>query len=452
MKQQVLKNLTTSERLALLGQIFVPQGGHRLEFSSCALSDMDYLFDFGIANLVETKWTANDGGLNVLIEKIEHLLAPETEQKFSMGMPYMIHVIIPCEPITAQSVIGWLEHDEPIAIEHFVTTTNKDDAITARIVFIKNEIGNKIADEALRNNRITTNMSKQDKLKQALQTDLPCNDKGYFDSYLCNIYGGIMTKEFQKMFDNADGSELHSKAEAIHSSSMLTYNFFHWINERNPFKYDGVEYVKVFFEVRMKTLRNSNHPSNMDVLLVDKDQKNFLFIESKFTEYFDSKPWKLSDKYKTNNAFNKNVEWDEIISQIEKLINKSQYNEGIKQLITHLFGIANLCDESALEWFNTRNLVQLYNLSNNPSITFLNLIFEPHNRFKQEHECYDNYTKLLENAQKVIDNQIMIGNSPLKIMWTSYSEMWEKIKNQLELELRGFLWQRYMRFAANVAE
>ncbi len=154
MKRQVITQLTTAERLTLLEQIFAPQGEcSRVEFASCTLSDMAFMFDFADANLVKIKWPNEECELSEIIERINHLLSPETEQKFELGMPYFIHAILPQEPILAQKVIHWLQYDEPIAMEHFVTTSDTDD-ITIRVAFIKNEIGNKIADEIEKDNRI----------------------------------------------------------------------------------------------------------------------------------------------------------------------------------------------------------------------------------------------------------------------------------------------------------
>lgn len=150
MKRQVITQLTTSERLILLEQIFALQG---VEFASCVLSNMAFMFDFANANLVEIKWSKDECELGEIIERTNHLLSPETEQKFELGMPYFIHAILPQEPILEQKVIHWLQYDEPIAMEHFVTISDTDD-ITIRVALIKNEIGNKITDEIEKINRI----------------------------------------------------------------------------------------------------------------------------------------------------------------------------------------------------------------------------------------------------------------------------------------------------------
>ena len=151
MKRRVLRNLTTSERLTLLEQIFAPQGG--LEFASCALSDMDYMFDFEEANLVEMKWSSDESDLRDVIERTNRLFSTETEQKFELGIPYFVHAILPIELNTVQTIIDWLQN-EPIAMEHFVTTSDDTTGITMRIVLIDREIDNKIADEAFKNNRV----------------------------------------------------------------------------------------------------------------------------------------------------------------------------------------------------------------------------------------------------------------------------------------------------------
>ncbi|MBO4722372.1 MAG: hypothetical protein J5629_05505 [Muribaculaceae bacterium] len=154
MKRRVLKKLTTGERLTLLEQIFAPQGG--LEFASCALSDMDYMFDFENANLIEMRWSSDEDELRDVIECTNRLLSPETEQKFKLGMPYFVHAILPKEPITVQTIINWFQN-ESIAMEHFVTTSDDFTDITMRIALIDREIDNKIANEAFKNKRITNN-------------------------------------------------------------------------------------------------------------------------------------------------------------------------------------------------------------------------------------------------------------------------------------------------------
>ena len=103
MKRQVITQLTTAERLTLLEQIFAPQGEcSRVEFASCTLSDMAFMFDFADANLVKMKWSNDECELSEIMERTKLLLSPEVEQKFGLGMPFFIHAVLPQEPILAQ--------------------------------------------------------------------------------------------------------------------------------------------------------------------------------------------------------------------------------------------------------------------------------------------------------------------------------------------------------------
>lgn len=157
MKRQVITQLTTAERLTLLEQIFAPQGGcSRVEFASCTLSDMVFMFDFADANLVKMKWPNDECKLSEIIERIKHLLSPEVEQKFGLGIPYLVHAILPSKSKLIADFTNWLQHNEPIALEHFVTTSDTDD-ITVHVAYIKNEIGDRIVNEIEKENRIINN-------------------------------------------------------------------------------------------------------------------------------------------------------------------------------------------------------------------------------------------------------------------------------------------------------
>ena len=155
MKRQVLTQLTTAERLTLLEQILAPQGEcSRVEFESCTLSDMAFMFDFADANLVRMKWYNDECEVVEIIERTKHLLSPEVEQKFGLGMPYFVHAVLPSKSKLIADFSNWLQHNEPIALEHFVTTSDTND-ITIHVAFIKNEIGDRIVNEIEKTNRIT---------------------------------------------------------------------------------------------------------------------------------------------------------------------------------------------------------------------------------------------------------------------------------------------------------
>ena len=115
------------------------------------------MFDFADANLVEMKWSKDECELGEIIECTNLLLTPETELKFDLGMPFFIHAVLPSKSRLIVDFSNWLQHNEPIALEHFVTTSDTDN-ITVHVAYIKNEIGDLIADEAFKENRIINNI------------------------------------------------------------------------------------------------------------------------------------------------------------------------------------------------------------------------------------------------------------------------------------------------------
>ena len=278
---------------------------------------------------------------------------------------------------------------------------------------------------------------EKENLIDALKEGYPVNEKGYFDSYKENIFGGQMSEKFQKMFEEGSGGELHSKAEAVHSSSMLSYNFFHWIDEKHPFYWEDTKYTQVFFEVKMKTIKNSPAPANMDVILINEDRQRILFIESKFTEYMETRKFDLSDSYKDNSKwYNKSVDWSKIVNYNAE--SKFKYKEGIKQLISHLFGIhsqfVDPCERFKKIGIDFKSV----------NIKFITLIFEPSTKYEKEHKDYNNYYELVEDFCSKIKNV-----NGLKVVpeWKSYSELWNVMNNQMPKDLKDYLWERYMQYA-----
>lgn len=278
-----------------------------------------------------------------------------------------------------------------------------------------------------------------------------CNSKGYLDSYKCNIYGNEMPQPFQEMFDSGSGSELHSKAEAVHSSSMLSYNIFHWIKENYHFKFNDADFSNVYFEVKMKTLKGRSNPANMDVVLDgEKNGKRILlFIESKFTEYTKKSAFELSDSYRDSKKWYdgaKNIKWNELINS-SKIIcgSKKGYGEGLKQEITHLFGITSLKDPDALKYFNSNNKLKIDDLDN-IQIEFANVIFEPRADYQNEHSDYNNY----KSAYTVFSRTAKeIGL--LEPKWFTYRQIWDEMKTQIPKKNFGqkfidYINNRYIKF------
>lgn len=277
--------------------------------------------------------------------------------------------------------------------------------------------------------------------------------KYYVKSLDENIIGGSMSTDQWNMFEDGSGGELvdvvtPAKAKAIYSSSMLSYNFFRNINEDCTLKIDHIEYDKVFFEVKLPTLRSSNAPANMDVVLVSKDGKDALFIESKFLEYLDYDSVDIAKSYNkdASSYFTDNEETEFLLQMSKEYKNKKgqRYNYGIKQNICHLIGISNLKkSKKAKEKFAKTYEKQWNNYSailDAENYQFMNIVFHP--RFPEASLEAENYIKELDHFQKDLPSNIKKYTCSPFVM--TYRNLFDLLSDQLQDEIRDALQRRYI--------
>lgn len=279
-------------------------------------------------------------------------------------------------------------------------------------------------------------------------------DKSHFYDFRLNIFGQKMDQYFIDMFLKGDGNELSAKACAVHSSSMLGYNFFHWVKE-NPvsihWKDGDVRYDKVLFEVKMRVLNGRSNPANMDIVLTNENG-DYLFIESKFTEYTNTKnKFEIAEAYQDKKRYlveidNCNQRWAQYISSLLKndknnaidASMKGQYWEGVKQEISHMIALTN--------WVNGNGIGEdktiMYKGGN---IRFINLVFDP-NRDYEEFGSFDNYMQRYDELYKDLKNKGLIPRN-LFTGFMTYSQMWDLMKTQMKPDLRSYLWNHYMRYS-----
>ena len=281
------------------------------------------------------------------------------------------------------------------------------------------------------------------------------------DDYTQNVFGHEMSENHVAMFDSGSGKELKTKATAVYSSSMLAYNFFHWISPKVTFKYGETIYDKVVFEVKIPTISKSPAPANMDVVLVSKDKSKWLLIESKFTEYVHrsaremlnlSLGYLYQDRYffnvKSQNADIVRLvkDWYDKASQDSKDVKKKKYYDGIKQLLCHIIAMKNLMDPSAHSAIEKKFLSQNQFLTREEfhelkTIEFITLIFDPLSNF-EEHNAYVEYKSLCE------DFGVTAKNIFSSFDVVTYSQMWNRMEDQIDdCKLREYLRDRYMQFA-----
>ena len=153
------------------------------------------------------------------------------------------------------------------------------------------------------------------------------------------------------------GDEI-KKITTLHSSSLCALLFFFNVSEKNKLVFDGLEdyeFTQSFFEFKNKVI---GYPSNIDVVLLGRNIKNkskvILFLESKFSEYITgiNNP---GTKYEIGKSYFKKGSFSEpIYKSLDKDIllknegdkyfisaDTPKYLEGLKQMISHYYGIRN---------------------------------------------------------------------------------------------------------------
>lgn len=265
-----------------------------------------------------------------------------------------------------------------------------------------------------------TPVRKQNKISSWSKSIL--TDKGKELEALVDIFRLDRDTVLEKYFAEAisgDGDE-SSKILTLHSSSLLAFLCFSNIRI-TPISIQGTEYVEVMFEVKNDVIHPSlGKPSNMDVLLLNKDRSEILFLESKFTEYLSGGRARISSEryrpfYEALFKFN-NGRFDFSASNVEvkhrpdkehpqgyvseeyslhKGKRSSDYLNGIKQAFSHLLGIATGPLDN--QTYYTRNI-----LDNAKKITFASIVFNCNQKKFQA------YSKLYNS---VFSNEAIIKNA-----------------------------------------
>ena len=155
---RILENLTTTERLTLLEQIYAPQAGVRLEQSSCRLSDMEWMFDFDVVNMVESRYTHRTA--KNLFDDLRNQLMPITGVHTNYGLACFIHIIMPAgnsnNELFLQDVQRFIGDCKSLDLDfdYFFSTSIAQEDITLRAVFVDDEKLDNIRDWVTKNSRI----------------------------------------------------------------------------------------------------------------------------------------------------------------------------------------------------------------------------------------------------------------------------------------------------------
>lgn len=290
--------------------------------------------------------------------------------------------------------------------------------------------------------------------KATVLKDVKYSKGFYFEKVEDGLFQNRMPIKHTLMFDKGSGSELKdkgdelAKAKAIDSSSMLSYNFFSWVSAERPLTLFGIKYTQVYFEIRLKTLTTSNAPANLDVALVSGDNKNVLFIESKFLEYLSNEKSDISTSYTDEKRYFKENKYIGKLTSLAKEFNGKScgYYEGIKQNICHFVAISNLKSQKAIDYAREKNVEAKHIFADGVSYKFINLIYKPKPELKGATERFNAYTQLLGDFKsKIGECQSLLANDQI---FKSYSDIYKELKaeqniNNVPKNLLGYLKSRY---------
>lgn len=295
-------------------------------------------------------------------------------------------------------------------------------------------------------------------------------------TYAENVYVGgrkaLTEGKFHDMFMAGDGHELEdytdtqgrihlAHAKSIFSSSMLAYNFFHWISPEHPLTYFGTTFDKVYFEVKFPVMakttkgRPVNRPSNMDVVLISDDCQTMFCFECKYTEHKHNQAAEFSDAYFKHACYFQGNPYIPSFIQLALRYNeqKNGYFSGIKQNISHLIGLSNIkYDACALEWFKANNPCiepeVLSKINADTDIYFTNLLY-----FRSEEKIALHgepqadktaYTYLLEEfTLEHLRGEIELEFIPCEI-FNTYADFFAQIRSQMSKPLADYLDNRYV--------
>lgn len=174
---------------------------------------------------------------------------------------------------------------------------------------------------------------------------------------ICNAFGLTKSKQLREMFRDVTCGRGNEWVEInqLNSSALLCFLCFNGVAV-NGISIDNQRYNAVRFEVKsnLEPCGRSRPISNMDVVLLNTEEKKALFLESKFTEYlnqstqlevgsyYGGKGGRYNGLFTLGNAckvqVGDNVYYGNGFWRVKK---EKEYLEGVKQMICHYMGITD---------------------------------------------------------------------------------------------------------------
>jgi hypothetical protein len=220
------------------------------------------------------------------------------------------------------------------------------------------------------------------------------DENGYAPRWEENLMNGLPLVEIKSDLEKGAGSELKGKLRAAHSSAALVVNAFGpWRTVPDSLGLAGLRgFSAVHFEFPRPTGLGRT-PPHLD-LLADGDLP--VAVESKCTEWMQSKPAIFSVSYDNLRASYGNSPWFEQMQQLRDAADRYRFLDAA-QLIKHAFG-----------------LMACYGMDH--QVRLLYLYWEPRNAEKWV-ECRLHRAEADDLAAKV-------ERSAIRLVPMSYRELW----------------------------
>lgn len=180
---------------------------------------------------------------------------------------------------------------------------------------------------------------------------------------------GICNPRFKELFKEAASAFEKDRIYRLHSSSLAALLLFQHVTKEHPIHIklnnEWICFTECCFEQKNQISLDKNNKSNVDLMLLDEENKTILFLESKFSEYLEPNPTSFSWTDYYENFYNsiktlleKQVGIKCTIPSLrcdnnEKVKKKIRletmgdpiYCEGVKQMISHFMGVKTMCEK-----------------------------------------------------------------------------------------------------------
>jgi hypothetical protein len=231
----------------------------------------------------------------------------------------------------------------------------------------------------------------------------------YYRDVSYNLFVPMCDKHKDE-FEKGSGGELTAsgkkpaKMASIRSSSAMTFNLLGNCSvnflENNGAGINAGEY-DIEYEKRLKTIKKSNSPANLDAFLEAKDGSGFIFCEMKMLEWLRKSSNELAASYKDEHNYESQEDADKFPMAIDEI--EKEFKNGTFK--------------SYDVWQMFKHTVAIYNFMKKPNcrgkkVTLLNVVFEPdtafmsdkaradyEERIKSEHKGFDAFRNALEKSK-----------------------------------------------------